>query len=124
MTTTAVAPAPSLTDALTFILTSASNEDISRVIDGIKSRRSILATINAASVAIGEKVKLDGLKPKYLNGLTGTVESISGRSATVKLDARSTQELRWSGRRTHFIEADATEYPVRGLPLSTLTIVP
>jgi hypothetical protein len=125
MTATAVAPtaAVTLSDALNFILTSASNEDLSRVIDGIKSRRTILQTINAASVSIGASVKLDGLTPKYLNGLTGTVASINGRSATIKLDERSTKELRWSGRKRFFIAGDATEYPLGGIPLSTLSIV-
>lgn len=123
MTITATAPAPSLTDALNFILSSASNEDLSRVIDGIKSRRGILQTLNAASVSVGASVKLEGLSPKYLNNLTGIVVSMSGRSATIKLDARSTQDLRWSGRKRFFIAADATEYPLGGIPLSTLSIV-
>jgi len=124
MTVTAVAPAPALSDALNFILTGASNEDLTRVIEAIKSRRSILSTINAASVTVGASVKLDGLSPKYLNGLTGTVSSISGRSATINLDARSTQDLRWSGRKRFFINDGVTEYPLGGIPLSTLSIVP
>lgn len=123
MTATAIAPAPSLSDALNFILTGASNEDLSRVIEAIKNRRTILSTINAAAVTVGAAVKLDGLSPKYLNGLTGTVASISGRSATITLDARSTTDLRWNGRRRFFIAEGATEYPLGGIPLSTLSIV-
>jgi hypothetical protein len=125
MTVTATAPAaaPTLTDALNFILSSASNEDLSRVIDGVKSRRGILATLNAASVTVGASVKLDGLSPKYLNGLTGTVASTNGRSATITLDARSATNLRWYGRKRFFINEGATEYPLSGIPLSTLSIV-
>lgn len=73
------------------------DEDLDRLIEAIKSRRKEAsakqATVNKLTLMPGAKVKLQGLSPAYLNGMTGTVVEEPGfrrnrRKATlsVKLD--------------------------------------
>lgn len=106
----------SLQESVSFILTQAGDTDIDRIIDAVKERRKILSKIRAASVAVGAPVRLDGLSPRYLNGLTGTVTKIDGNRCTVTLDEESTERLRWGRTRFH-IPASVKEYPLTGIPL-------
>lgn len=107
-----------LTTATEFVLSHASREDLSRIGEAIKQRRVILGTIAAASVATGSSVRLDGLSPKYLNGLTGTVKTLDAKSAAVELDETSTEKLRWDGFRKYTVPDDTKRYLLRGVPLS------
>ncbi|WP_198939832.1 hypothetical protein [Streptomyces sp. MJM1172] len=112
-----------------FIVNEADSEDIDRIIDAVKTRRSTLrqhsAAIAAASVKTGARVELQNLSPKYLNGLTGTVAEVKrGRvtRATVKLDEESTKQLRWSGSRRFFVSEKATEYDLHGVPVTSCKV--
>lgn len=112
MTTTTV----TLQDVIGFIVTSADDADIDRIHDALRQRRRALAAVTAAAVRPGMDVRLDGLSPKYLNGLTGTVESINGNRCSVLLDEESTQNLRFAGKR-FYVPIDMTNYIMRGVPL-------
>lgn len=55
------------------------------VVRACNARRDRLRDSSAAALKAGTVVRLDGLSPKYLNGLTGTVDFISrGRSGRAK----------------------------------------
>jgi hypothetical protein len=75
-------------------------EDFSNVLSGIAvadekqldmirnaydARRSFLAELRAVRVCDGAKVTTRGLRPKYLNGLTGEVTSVRGNKADLLL---------------------------------------
>jgi hypothetical protein len=85
-------------DVIAFIVARADDTDLSNIIGAVNARRKTLRTIAAASVKPGLAVRLDGLSPKYLNGLTGTVKSVEGQHCTVTLDAASTERLGWQSR--------------------------
>lgn len=119
MTATATAPL-TISDALEFIRSHATASDIEKIYAATKERTRNLRAVTAARVQAGANATLDGLSPKYLNGLTGTVSSIQGARGDVRLDARSTRDLRYLGARKYFISADTTEFTLRGVPLSCI----
>lgn len=108
-----------LQDSVTFILTEASEADVSRIFAACRQRTATLRTVAAAAVQVGMATRLDDLSPKYLNGLTGTVTSIKGARCTVELDERSTTRLRYAGRRRFYIPEDAAHYSLTGVPTSS-----
>lgn len=105
--------------AFIFACDSAALADLQRQ---IKARHKALRAQAAASVSVGATVTLEGLSPKYLNGLTGTVTSIDRARGSVTLDEASTQRLRFDGARRFFIAADATEYLLGGVPLGCMRV--
>lgn len=102
-------------DVIAFILARADETDLTNIINAVKGRRKALGQINAAAIRPGVQVTLDGLSPKYLNGLTGTVKSVQGARCTVTLDQRSTTSLRYAGQRFR-IPTEHTEYDLTGIP--------
>lgn len=108
-------------DATAFIIGHASQDDVDRLFDALNVRRKTLDRERAASVRVGMTVSIGAIRPKYLANLTGTVSSIDGRSATVTLDAASTQLLRTQRSSRFFIPTDTTEYALPGVPLSCCT---
>lgn len=102
---------------LAFIINEATDGDLERILEAVKSRRHTLRDLRAVAVQKDATVTLDGLSPKALNGLTGTVETIHGNRADVRLDEKSTRELAWS--RTKFAGAaqSAETYLLHGVPL-------
>lgn len=118
MTALATTSVPTLVDAVAFI-NNASKEDLDRLFAAINLRDRALREEQAAAVAVGMTAKIADIKPKYLSGLTGTVESIQGSSAAFRLDKASTNRLRWS-RTKYFISPDVEEYILRGVPLSCI----
>lgn len=111
--------APTRTAAVSFISDHADEADLDAIIATIKARQKMLATRRASAVVVGQSVTLDGLQPKYLNGLAGTVKSIRGNAAEVELDEHSTEQLRFYGRRRFIIADGTTRYVMGGIPLST-----
>lgn len=106
-----------LTEVLTFIAEKATSADIGRIHDATAARIRALRAIRAAAVQTGQQVVLDGIKPKALAGLRGTVARIDGRYADVELDEASTETLRWSRTRV-FVPEGVTRYVLTGIPLS------
>ena len=124
MSTTAVNL--TLVDVAAFI-GSASPEDVDAVLDLARDRakalRAIATRVTAASVQKGTDVVLAGLNPKYLNGLTGTVESVRGARVDVSLDVESSDRLRFT-RQTRFNVLPGARYTLHGVPMATITVTP
>ncbi len=110
---------PNLTtpDVVDYIVGSATDSDLSVIINAINLRRKALRAITAAAVTVGAKVTLGGLTPKYLEGLTGTVKSISGARCTVTLDEASTNDLKYRSTR-FYVGMEAKTYDLTGIPTS------
>lgn len=122
MTTTAIA-APSITDALTFVANAQSEDELDRLRDAITARRQSVAAIRAAAITIGTRVQLSGLSPKYVNGLTGTVEAYSRGKRTrmdVRLDEVSTRRLRFMGASRFPVAEGVQEHLFGGVPMVCL----
>lgn len=102
-------------DVIAFIVARADETDLANILNAVKARRKALGQINAAAVKVGQRVTLDGLSPKYLNGLTGTVLSVEGARCTVTLDRDSTTSLRYAGQRFR-IPTEHMEYNLGGIP--------
>jgi hypothetical protein len=116
-------------NVLSYIVLSADEDDLDRVIQAVRDRRKTLATAAAADVQTGASVELHNLSPKALNGLTGDVDRINGKRADVLLDEDSTQRLRFSNTRYSgavdfaLRDGSATRYTLTGVPLTTLRVI-
>ena len=75
---------------LSYVATSATEAEVRGLFEvanqRLKTLRTTTAAENLASLQKDQVVRLSGLKPKYLNGLTGTVQGIEGSRVRVKLD--------------------------------------
>lgn len=123
--TPAPAPAPAPVDAVgesdrvsvavTAVLALSGDADLATVAQVVKDRRTELSM----QLEIGRTVRIDGISPRYLNGLTGRVSEIqrgTGKpTATVTLDVASTARLRATGRR--FVPPQEQNHPLGGIPL-------
>lgn len=107
--------AATLDQVLDYVHGHADEQEITALYDALNTRRKALNDRRALAVREGLSVRLDGLSPKYLNGLTGTVESISGKRADVRLDEHSTSVLRYAGNK-FYVAADVNEYVLHGVP--------
>lgn len=98
------------------VLALTSDADLATVLQVVKDRRTELSM----RLEVGKAVRIDGISPKYLNGLTGRISDIqrgTGKPiATVTLDVASTARLRATGRRT-FIPPQEQNHPLGGIPL-------
>ncbi|MCM3883146.1 hypothetical protein [Frankia sp. R82] len=112
-------PTPlTLTDATDFILSHASEQDLPQIMEAVKQRHRALAALRTASLTTGTPVRLDRLKPGYLNGLTGILGPIDGKFATVILDADSTKRLRVTSRnKSYVVPSDEARFDLEGVPL-------
>ncbi|WP_042373865.1 hypothetical protein [Streptacidiphilus neutrinimicus] len=113
-------PAASIAQVIAFIADRATMADLEPLSDACADRETALRAQRALTVEPGQTVKIVDIRPAWMKGLTGTVESIdraSGRKprAQVRLDARSTNEARWSTT----IPEGATSHLVR-VPLACL----
>lgn len=119
--TTTTAPARTLTDALGFIATAATNDDLDRIYEAANARAKVLRdqrdAERAAVLTVGASVEVDGVRPKYLNGLRGTVASITGQRVTVTLDADSTRRLSYTRQTKFYVPVGADSYDLSGLPV-------
>lgn len=108
-----------ITDTVDFLHSQATEQDLDTVLQAIRLRRKALGNITASAVQVDLDVRLDGLSPKYLNGLTGKVTDLKGDRATVRLDENSTDTLRVRSRGKRFYIPELTaEYDLGGIPMS------
>lgn len=112
---TATTTPSSVTEVLDYVHSHADEQDLDALFRAIRTRRSVLGEQRAATVRRDTEVHLDGLSPKYLNGLTGTVESLKGNRADVRLDEKSTNRLRYAGRK-FYIPTEEKQYLLTGVP--------
>lgn len=106
-----------ITATLQFITLRATDEDLERIFNATKQRRKTLGAARAATVTVGATVTIDGIRPKYLCGLAGEVQSIRGAKADILLDEASTKRLRIDGWQRFPMTAETARYVVRGVPL-------
>lgn len=102
-------------DVIAFIVARADDTDLANILTAYKARKKLLGQIAAAAVKPGVEVTLDGLSPKYLNGLKGTVKSISGGRCTVTLDEASTNDLGFRSTRFYMLPG-SKNYDLTGIP--------
>ncbi|WP_017972418.1 hypothetical protein [Actinopolyspora halophila] len=85
------------TPAVMTYIQGAGADELDTLVEAIVKRRELLRDQAAAALQPGMQVQLGDLKPKYLNGLVGTVARFetSGRRriAVVDLDQQSTSTL-------------------------------
>lgn len=122
-------------DVLSYIGAQATSAEIRQLFDvgndRIKVLRKIEAAQTACAVVPGEtKAKIKDIRPKYLNGLTGTVTGVenAGRGkqvATLELDANSSLTYRLASRRGGMITSLDEDRPafVNGIPVSCLELL-
>lgn len=62
------------------------DDGLDRIVEAVRSRRQELSRkrsqLNALTIDVGARVRLQGLSPKYLNGLEGTVVQAPQHRAT------------------------------------------
>jgi hypothetical protein len=75
-------------DVLDYVGT-ASREEITGIHEAANARARLLRDLKtaeaAATIKVGDRVTLNGLRPKYLNGLQGEIKATDGTRATVEL---------------------------------------
>lgn len=110
---------PTLAVATDFILSHASEQDLTHITEAVKQRRVALVAIRTASLTTGTRVRIANIKPLYLDGLTGTICQIDGKHATITLDADSTDRLRFTRSNSQFVvPLVETSFDLPGVPLS------
>ncbi|WP_447008697.1 hypothetical protein ACRAKJ_25770 [Saccharothrix sp. DSM 118769] len=115
-----------MAEVIGFVLERADESDLDRIIDAVKKRRGLLRDKAAADVKEGKPVTLYGLKPAYLNGLTGIVKSIEpGRTtrAVVRLDRQSTMALAYSSDKYASLSG-RDSYDLKGIPVTCCRVDP
>jgi Pyruvate/2-oxoacid:ferredoxin oxidoreductase gamma subunit len=109
---------PTLQSATDFVLSHASDDDLTRLAAAMKQRRAALGSIRTATLTTGATVRIAGIRPKYLNELTGQIARIDGKHATVTLDADSTDRLRYASQSRFVVPTEAASFDLRGVPLT------
>jgi len=112
-----------LAEAMSFVINSATENDLDNLWAAMRNRRSALDSLRAADVSVGDQVRLVGLSPKYLNGLEGVVETIDKNRCSVRLSQLSTERMRIPGRVRFHMSPDDHHYLLAGIPLSTCEVV-
>lgn len=95
--TTSIATTATAADAITFILSSASDADLKRIYAAAGQRRKTLNQVASAGIGVGDDVVLTGLTPRALNGLAGTVRAERKARMDVLLTDESTRMLASAG---------------------------
>lgn len=80
-------------DVLNYMSNQATESEARALFDAANARLKVLraatAAQNIASLTPDTRVRTGGLKPKYLNGLTGSVVGVEGGRVRIKLDEDS-----------------------------------
>jgi hypothetical protein len=112
-------PGTSIAQVIAFIVDRATLANLEPLHGACTDRDAALRAQRARTIEPGHTVKIVDIKPAWMKGMTGTVQSIDHTTrkprAQVRLDARSTDEARWSTT----IPEGATSHLVR-VPLSCL----
>jgi hypothetical protein len=106
-----------------FILSEATESDIDRIYDAAKQRSKALRAIRAATISVGAEVETTNLSPKYLNGLRGKVQSITGQRAVLLItDPHSLSQIIDTKYGPITLPGGpVAEYALRGVPVSSLS---
>jgi hypothetical protein len=80
------------------------DDDLDALMDAVVARRKNARSRAAASLSVGDRVRLRGIRPKALEGATGTVKNIARTRIGVQID----KEFAWNaGRFSSAIELGA-----------------
>lgn len=96
----------SANDVIAAVMRGELDEDLDALLDAVIARRKNAARRRAASLTIGDRVRIEGISPKGMNGATGTVKGMRGKRVEVEIDK---EFARFAGRFASMIES--------GLPL-------
>lgn len=109
-----------ISEVLTYLRDSATEADIQQVYAVAKTRSKLLRSARAATVTHGQRVRVTGISPKALVGLTGEVSYLNGTHGTVLLSEDSTRILR--STRTKYAARTLTvdRYALTGVPLTCM----
>lgn len=113
-----------LKDVLEFIHSKATTREVDQIFKACNDRvnvlRSIEGSINMSLLKSGDTVELHGLKPKYINGMRGTVKGTSPRrEASFEITLSEADSAMWRMKKRHWGEGPVTV----GIPASCLTKV-
>ena len=102
----------SSTEAIRFITTEATSDDLDLVFAALKNRRKQLrasaALVNQAALTPGTRIETVGLSPKYLTGLHGVVlpgQAHRAGDLLIKIDEKNRYFARGTGRRRFNLDA-------------------
>lgn len=83
---------------ISLILNGNEDSQLPAIENAIKSRKQAIALMTLSSLNVGDPVRLSRTaRPKYIQGLTGTVESVLDNAAMIRI-ASSLRARRFSGR--------------------------
>lgn len=108
-------------DIKDWIINSATSEDCSTLKGAIKLRGTILRS----QLKVGDPVEIEGISPKYLNGLKGTFKGMRPRSrkyGRIELDETSTTVLRARGDRFE-VPNGVKNHVISGIPVSCMKVL-
>lgn len=57
-----------------------------QIIDEINARRRFMSSMTAAELSLNQRVKISGISPKWLNGLTGKIVALPYRANSKRFD--------------------------------------
>lgn len=108
-------------EAYAFCSLKANEDQIDQLFKALNRRNRTLRDIRADGVSVDMEVTITDITPKALIGLNGTVETINGKRANIRLDAASTLTLRFSNtKHAASVAPDIKQHLLIGVPLSTL----
>ena len=93
------------------------DEDIDDVLQALQSRHDVLHAERAAQAVVGRIVRIDDVRPKYLQGLTGEIVNCDGDFVDILLDCKSTGRLRFT-RQTRYEPGAVRNYRLESIPAS------
>lgn len=110
-----------LRECVEFVTLHATSDDLDRIYAACRARQKALASVKAAAVKVGMVVTTEGLTPKYINGLTGEVTSITGARASVRFAHNQANRIAYTkhGPRALLTQEDPL-FVMGGIPLTCL----
>jgi ribosomal protein S17 len=74
------------TEALTAIANGSLDAHLDALSRAIKARRQFRATLEVATLAPGDRVRIGGTRPAYLNGQHAIVQSVNDKTVSVRFE--------------------------------------
>lgn len=101
-----------LSDVLAYVTSTATADECEAIFDTcrdrVKALHDINARANAASLNVGDKVRLIGISPKYLNGCKAVIDAKRNGRFVVKLDAEHEFSRAWTRSVNGMLEVHAS----------------
>jgi hypothetical protein len=120
----AAEPEARFEELLAYVMDEASLEELGRLGLAVQQRRRLLLRGSPTGVAVGETVVLEGATPRYVNGLTGTVEAVAREHCSVLLSEQCTVELRIVGAQRFEMAPGTLRYLLARIPMAWCRVDP